>query len=141
MFNRRKNLLDELFNEMDRMMGEPLFIKGKKNVESGTDDQGQWTKETFTSLDGSYSVTSIVRNYSLDNKTNDSEISKLKNKLQECIETQNFEEASKIRDKIKSIEGNNEKISELNTELDRAVKNQDFEKAIKLRDEINKLKQ
>jgi excinuclease UvrABC helicase subunit UvrB len=146
MFGRRKFGLgdfDSLFNDLNNMMNEPLFIKGKTNVESGSDENGQWTKETFTSADGSYSVTSIVRNLgptiSKPNKGVD-EISYLKNQLDTAIEEQNFEKAAELRDKIKSLESNKEKIQELESELKKAIENEDFEKAIEIRDEIKKFK-
>jgi protein-arginine kinase activator protein McsA len=146
MFGRRKfgfGDFDSLFNDLNNMMNEPLFIKGKTNVESGSDENGQWTKETFTSVDGSYSVTSIVRNLrptiSKSNKGVD-EISYLKNQLDTAIEEQNFEKAAELRDKIKSLESNKEKIQELETELKKAIENEDFEKAIEIRDEIKTFK-
>ena len=146
MFGRRKFGLgdfDSLFNDLNNMINEPLFVKGKTNVETGSDENGQWTKETFTSADGSYSVTSIVRNLGSVShkspKTELNEISYLKSQLETAVEEQNFERAAELRDKIKSLETNKEKITELQSELKRAIDNQDFEKAIELRDEIKKL--
>ena len=146
MFGRRKFGLgdfDSLFNDLNNMINEPLFVKGKTNVESGSDENGQWTKEKFTSADGSYSVTSIVRNLGpvshKSPKTELNEILYLKSQLETAVEEQNFERAAELRDKIKSLETNKEKITELQSELKRAIDNQDFEKAIELRDEIKKL--
>ena len=62
------------------------------------------------------------------------------NKLDVAVEEQNFEEAVKLRDQIKSLEKNKEKISELQTKLDECIKKQDFEKAIEYRDKIKDLK-
>jgi protein-arginine kinase activator protein McsA len=68
------------------------------------------------------------------------ELGELKNKLDVAVEEQNFEEAVKLRDQIKSLEKNKEKISELQTKLDECIKKQDFEKAIEYRDKIKALK-
>jgi hypothetical protein len=38
-----------------------MVVRGKKDVDSGEDENGAWTKETFTSEDGTYQVTSIYR--------------------------------------------------------------------------------
>ena len=65
MFGRKKfgmGDFDSLFNDLNNILNEPLFVKGRTNVETGSDENGQWTKETFTSVDGSYSVTNIFRN-------------------------------------------------------------------------------
>jgi excinuclease UvrABC helicase subunit UvrB len=146
MFGRRKNFfglnnLDSLFNDMNSIFDEPFVIKGKSNVENGSDENGDWTKQTFTSNDGSYSITSVVRYYSGEQtpSKNTDELSKLKFQLNKAIEEQEFEEAAKLRDQIKSLELNREKINDLKHQLDEAVKNEDFEKAIQLRDEIKKI--
>lgn len=146
MFGRRKNFfglnnLDSLFNEMNSMFDEPFVIKGKSNVENGSDENGDWTKQTFTSNDGSYSITSVVRYYNEEQtpSKNTDELSKLKFQLNKAIEEQEFEEAAKLRDQINSLELNKEKINDLKHQLDEAVKNEDFEKAIQLRDEIKKI--
>jgi protein-arginine kinase activator protein McsA len=146
MFGRKKFGLgdfDSIFNDLNNILNEPLLVKGKTKVESGSDENGQWTKETFTSVDGSYSVTNIFRNLgpvlNKSQKTEVDEISHLKSQLETSIEEQNFEKAAELRDKIKSLETNKEKILKLQSELKKAVDHQDFEKAIELRDEIKKL--
>ena len=123
MFGRNFNkLFNELFNDLERDFFSP------ENFE----------RKTFTSDDGSFSYTMFV------NKRNEidkpSEISLLKEELNNAVEEQNFERAVELRDKIKNLEQNVGKISKLQNELDECIKIQDFEKAIKLRDKINSLK-
>ena len=143
MLNRRFNFND-LFSEFDSLFEgfgwdtNPMTIKVRKSVDSGSDDNGEWTKETYTSEDGTYQVTSIYRYNTPTTKKESNEISVLKEKMYKAAESQDFETAAKLRDKINSIESNKEKIQELQSQLDDAVSKQDFEKAIKLRDKIKK---
>lgn len=140
---RRRFNFNDLFSEFDSLFdgfnsygSNPLMVRGKKNVESGDDEDGTWTKETFISDDGSYQITSIYR-YSGEKpkETND-----LQHQLDIAVEKQDYETAAKLRDQIKNIESNKEKINKLETQLNEAVKKQDFENAIKLRDKLKKLK-
>ena len=140
---RRRFNFNDLFSDFDSLFSDfnsPLMVRGKKNVESGDDENGTWTKETFTSDDGSYQITSIYRYNGNITKKDSTEVSELKHELENAIEKQDYETAAKLRDQIKSIESNKEKIDELQSELDKSVSNQDFENAIKLRDKIKKLK-
>ena len=142
---RKKINFNNLFSEFDSLFEDfgsfssPYLIRGKKNVESGNDENGSWTKESFVSEDGSYQVTTIYKTSSETNKPS-SETLDLKKQLESAVEKQDYESAAKLRDKIKSIESNKEKIKELESKLNDSVKNQDFESAIKHRDEIKKLK-
>lgn len=140
---RRRFNFNDLFSDFDSLFSDfntPLMVRGKKNVESGDDENGTWTKETFTSDDGSYQITSIYRYNGNTTKKDSTEVSGLKHELENAIEKQDYETAAKLRDQIKSIESNKEKIDELQSQLDKSVSNQDFENAIKLRDKIKKLK-
>lgn len=143
---RRRFNFNDLFSEFDSLFdgfnsySSPMMVRGKKNVESGDDENGTWTKETFTSDDGSYQITSIYRyNTELPTKGSD-EVSELKIQLENAIDKQDYETAAEIRDQIKSIESNQEKINELQSQLDDVVTKQEFEKAIKLRDKLKKIK-
>lgn len=145
-FGRNRKSMDDLMNELNSMFNEPMFIKGRTNVEKGSDENGDWSKETFTSSDGSYQITSMVRVMNGDgspirnNKRQSSELDILKVRLEKAVEEQDFEKAVELRDRIKSLEDNHERIVELETELKESIEKQDFEKAIKLRDEIKNLK-
>lgn len=146
MLNRRFNFND-LFSEFDSLFEgfgwdtSPMTIKVRKSVDSGSDDNGEWTKETYTSEDGTYQVTSIYRYNTPTTKKESNEISVLKEKMYKAVESQDFEEAAKLRDKIQSLTiQNQDKLSKLQKELDKAISKQDFESAIKLRDKIKKYK-
>lgn len=117
------------FNKfLDEIFGMNRFFDSKTN----------WEKKIYKSSDGSISFT-YMTNKGNDLNEND-EIYLLKQKLDECVDSQNFEDAVKYRDKIKKLEKNKEKVSKLNEELKSCVENQDFEKAIELRDKIKSLK-
>lgn len=145
-FGRNRKSMDDLMNELNSMFNEPMFIMGKTNVEKGSDENGEWSKETFTSSDGTYKITSVIRVMGGDGspikntKTQNGELEILKSRLEKAVEEQDFEKAVELRDRIKSLENNQEKITELESELKESIEKQDFEKAIKLRDEIKNLK-
>ena len=142
LFGRNRKSLKDMMDELNDMVGgfEPMFNKGETKSESGTDSNGDWTKETFTSKDGTYQVTSYVRTYGSTSKPKESdELTSLRKKLDLSIESQEFEKACELRDKIKTLEANKDKINELQTQLDKAISEQNFEDAIKLRDQIKKL--
>jgi excinuclease UvrABC helicase subunit UvrB len=143
MFRRRKNFND-LFGDFDAMFSqfESMFggMPSNSETESGTDEIGDWTKETYTSPDGKIFITNFVRNGDSHTSNKSSGINSLKRKLQIAIEEENFEEAVKLRDEIKNLELNQENIEKIELELTRAIKEQDFELAIELRDHLKKLK-
>ena len=140
MFRRRKNFND-LFGDFDAMFSQFESMFGGMPInsesESGTDENGDWTKESYTSPDGKIFITNFVRNGS-SNKS--SGINSLKRKLQIAIEEENFEEAVKLRDEIKTYESNQDSINKLEMELKKSIEEQDFEKSIEIRDQLKKLK-
>jgi excinuclease UvrABC helicase subunit UvrB len=143
-----KSLLKEFNNTLNLTVGET-------KTESGVyEDGNKWYKTTFTSKDGSYtqsvySSTPLVGNtWSPKGKTKttptdstptNSIVDELKKSLETAIETQNFEDAVKFRDEIKSYEKNVDEVNNLKSKLDMAVSTQNYEDAIKWRDKINKL--
>ena len=144
-FNYFKNfdeLMRDLLNESINYDLGSKYLVGKSKTEKGTDENGEWVQTTYESPDGSYSYTNFVRvgsnNKKTESKTNSKTI-ELQKQLSKAVEEQNYEEAVKLRDKIRKIEGHKEKIESLKSELEFVVKNQDYEKAIELRDEIKKL--
>lgn len=140
MFRRRLfDDFDNLFNSL--LNNDPFVMKGKTKKETGEDEIGNWSKETFTSEDGMIQFTTIFRSGKGESVTNEtSDISKLKKQLQLAVDQQEFEKAVELRDKIKSMEENQDKISLLESKLKTAIENQDFEKAIEIRDELKQLK-
>lgn len=139
MFRRRRNLND-IFGDFDSMFSqfESMFggMPNNSESESGTDELGDWTKETYTSPDGRIFITNFVRNGS----SNKSGVDSLKKRLQLAIEEENFEEAVKLRDQIKNYESNQDSINKLELELKKSIEEQNFEKSIEIRDQIKKLK-
>lgn len=140
MFRRRKNFND-IFGDFDSMFSqfESMFggLPTNNQTESGTDELGDWKKETYVSPDGKIFVTNFVRN----GETNKSSgINSLKRKLQIAIEEENFEEAVKLRDEIKKYESNQDLINKLESELKKSIDEQNFEKSIEIRDQLKKLK-
>jgi protein-arginine kinase activator protein McsA len=117
------------------MFFDPNFINGKEKMESGSDENGEWTKKTFKSSDGLYQMSYFTKNY---NKPN--ELQSLKKQLDYAVLEQDFELAVELRDKIKFIESNKVELDKLNSELSECVKNQDYEGAIIIRDKIKELK-
>lgn len=147
MFGKRKfnNLfgdLDSMFNEMNSIFDDkPLYVIGKRDVENGVDKDGDWTKESFVSDDGTYIVTTLIRNNINGSKIQNSnnKLQELKSELKISVDSQEFEKAAELRDKIKSLEENQEKIDDLKQKLKESIGNEDFEESIKLRDQIKKL--
>lgn len=142
MFNKRN--LNDLFREFDAMFGQfdSMFggIPTNGKTETGTDEFGDWKKETYKSPDGGVFITSFVRTGGNHKPTESSGITSLKKKLQIAIEEENFEEAVKLRDEIKKLESNQDEIKKIELELKKSIEEQDFEKSIELRDQLKKLK-
>lgn len=130
-----RNLFDEFeqfFNEFDHYFKfKPTKIIGDSKTERGSDEYGNWVKQTFSSKDGSYQVSTFYRT---SKKT--SEIDELQNELESCIQKQEYEKAAELRDKIKSLKQNQDQIKELQRKLDEAIKNQEYEVAAQIRDQI-----
>lgn len=146
MFGKRRfNLFgdfESLFNEMNSMFDNtPYYVKGKTNVENGKDKNGEWTKESFISDDGTYVITTVIRTNlkGVKPETSNNKIDYLKQQLETAVTEQEFEKAAELRDQIKNLEKNQDKLNQLKSELDDAISKQDFENAIKLRDDIKKL--
>jgi len=138
-FNDLFSDFDSLFDGIGSYKSNPLYIKGKKNVEHGDDKNGKWKKETFISDDGTYQVTTLYQYTDEPTTVETDETFTLKTQLSDAVEIQDYETAAKIRDQIKKIESNKEKIEEIKTKLDESIKSQDFESSIKYRDNLKKL--
>lgn len=141
MFGKRKNFND-IFKEFDAMFGQfnSAFDINSSNLskENGSDELGDWNKETYASEDGSVFITNFIRT-SNSSPNKNSSLDKLKTKLNLSIESENFEEAVKLRDQIKKFESNKEQLNKLQMSLNKSISEQDFEKCIELREEIKKL--
>jgi excinuclease UvrABC helicase subunit UvrB len=136
-FHNLNQLLKD-FNSFDDLFSENPNLKKNENVESGSDENGEWEKRTFVSDTGLFSYSFFTRKNNTKNV--DRDLSKMKSELSLAVEKQDFELAVELRDKIKKFEENKEEINRLNTELSECIKNQNYEDAIKLRDKIKELR-
>lgn len=129
--------INKLFNNF---FNEPKFefpsFFGDIKIETGSDNNGDWKKQTYQSKDG---LTKIVTYYQTSSPEN-SELSDLRNDLKNAIDEQDFEKAITLRDKIKGIEDEQNKIFELEESLNDAIDSENFELAIELRDKLKNLK-
>lgn len=133
---------DSIFNnDFESFFNQPIRVVGETKTEKGQDSKGEWVKQTFTSKDGLYKVTSFVRTSGLKNQESNlsTKIGDLKSELEACVEKQEFEKAAELRDKIKEIESNKEKVESLKKDLENAIKEENFEKAIEIRDTLKNL--
>lgn len=138
-FNYLNTFMKDYFNESTNFDLPFTSLMGKTRTENGIDANGEWTKTTYESPDGSYSYTNFVR---LSNNTSSKwnpKNEKLQKLLNKAVEEQNYEEAVRLRDEMRKNETFKEKLTSLKYELETAVKKQDYEKAIELRDTIKKL--
>jgi len=154
MFGRNDDF-DDMFNELSKMFNSfprygKINLRGDKNVEKGKDENGEWTKETFTSEDGGMVITSFVRrtpiaggdfmNLFNEPKKKYTGAEGLKKELKVAIENEDYELAIKLRDMIKEREANQETIDQLEKELKEVIDQSNFERAIEIREELRKLK-
>jgi excinuclease UvrABC helicase subunit UvrB len=142
MFRRHRNFND-LLKEFDEMFGQfesrMNLLSSNIKIEESSDDNG-WRKETYSSPDGSFVISSYFRTNVPEETTKNSGINSLRAKLQIAIDEENFEEAVKLRDEIKKYESNQESIKKLESDLKKSIEEEDFEKSIQIRDELKKLK-
>lgn len=147
MFNNDKDLT-KLFNalfggalgDLKKFTSSPLL--GETTTEEGEDENGKWTKTTFTSKDGSYTQTSYIKTGGFSKtkqKTIPNKLSELKSLLEQHIKNEDFEKCVEIRDQIKEFETKDTKISDLRSQLEELILDQNFEEATLIRDQIKKL--
>jgi excinuclease UvrABC helicase subunit UvrB len=143
-FRNNKNL-NELINDLNQSLKEsgfePYTMDFKTSEESGFDENGKWSKSTLETDDGRLIVFTLKSNYNLtDEITKSNDVKFLENELERAVESQDFEMAVKLRDKIKHIKTNKHDLMTFEKELAIAIKEQNFEKCIELRDKINNIK-
>jgi excinuclease UvrABC helicase subunit UvrB len=146
LFGKRKSL-KEIMDELDEMIGSinhefSSFTNEEPQSKEGSDENGEWKTETYTSPNGmfKYVITTTNRTPNKKSPKETDEILLFKKELQDCVEKQEFERAVEVRDKINKLEKIKGDVKKLQTEMDEAVSKQDFELAIKLRDKLNKIK-
>jgi len=142
----RKNFLggfDDFEDILRNLFGNENFLK---EISSGVDQDGEWTKKTIASEDGTYKSTVYYRSgfgggaSPKKTKTPENTIKQLKKELDVAVEKEDFQLAIYIRDRIKKLEENSGTIQDLESEMKDAIGKQDFERAIEIRNELNKLR-
>jgi len=137
-YKRFEEILNEIFNQDNQKFNTPMdgFLKGL-NPDDISKEIKKYRKSIKESNDGLFTTISFIfTNPPFNDK---SEVNELKSKLDECVSNQDFEEAARLRDKIKELENNSSKVKDLKKELDIAIKEQNFERAIEIRDELKKI--
>ena len=153
------DLFESFLNQINKTFKPTV---GETKTENGVNEDGSsWYKTTFTSKDGSY--TQSVYTSTPDFTTNwsptwtpkrkpstptsktpttpsftDAAVYELNTLLNQAVETQNYEEAVRLRDEIRTYEKKADEVYNLKSKLETAVSTQNYEEAIKLRDKINK---
>jgi excinuclease UvrABC helicase subunit UvrB len=131
-----KKNFNDILKDFDKMMSHYNEIMENSHKTNET-------KKTYESPDGNYRITSHVRVFDLSDLLGNSEKmtkqDELKLELTKAIENEDFENAVKIRDQIKTLEDNKEEIEKLQLDLKKSIQEQNFELSIKIRDELKKL--
>ena len=148
LFGSNKSLDDMIksLNEKLKKFGfEPVDFNMNYSSESGFDDNGMWSKTTYTSSDGTTKIITIKKNNGDDETKKQSKISSndlkfLEKELSRAVESQNFEYAVELRDKIKTLKNVVDEIKGLESQLKKAINEQNFELCIELRNKLNELK-
>ena len=148
LFGSNKSLDDMIkgLNEKLKKFGfEPMNFDMNYSSESGFDDNGMWSKTTYTSSDGTTKIITIKKNDGDDESKKQSKISSndlkfLEKELSRAVESQNFEYAVELRDKIKTLKNVVDEIKSLESQLKKAINDQNFELCIELRNKLNELK-
>jgi excinuclease UvrABC helicase subunit UvrB len=124
-YKKFEEILNEIFSQDNQKFNAPMdgFFKGLKSEEISKEIK-RYRNSVRKSSDGLFTTISFV--FTNPPFSDKSEINKLKSKLEECVSNQDFEEAAKLRDKIKELENNTSKVKDLKKELDIAIKEEDF---------------
>lgn len=123
-YNNNNNFMNNPFFGISPMSDEELKnilkdINSSINFERGEDEDGEWEKRSWQSPDGSSSFNSFSRssyynpfngkvNFKQESQEMDT-LTLLEGKLKKAIIDENYEDAAKIRDLIKSLEKDNNK--------------------------------
>ena len=147
LFGSNKSLDDMIkgLNEKLKKLGfEPIEFDMDYSSESGFDENGMWSKSTYTSSDGTTRIITIKKNggdeSKKQSKISSGDLKFLEKELSRAIESQDFEYAVELRDKIKTLKNVADEIKTLESQLKKAVNDQNFELCIELRNKLNELK-
>lgn len=138
-FHKRfEEFFNQFFNQDNQKFNTPMdgFLKAL-NPDDISNEMKRYRKSIKESNDGLFTTISFI--FTNPPFSDKSEVNELKSKLDVCVSNQDFEEAARLRDKIKEMENNSSKVKDLKKELDIAIKEQNFERAIEIRDELKKI--
>ena len=98
LFNEFDNLFNSLLNQ------DPFIFKGKTQKENGKDENGDWSKETFTSEDGMIQFTTIFRSTygNTPQPEEQNTLERLRKELQNAVNLQEFEKRWRFVTRLKT---------------------------------------
>ncbi len=137
------DMMKSLNDKLRKFGFEPFNFDFDMRMESGVDAKdGEWTKTTYTSEDGSTHVVTMTKGFGGKKPNTDmsNNIEYLKFQLDKSVESQDFEKAVELRDRISKLKDVEGKVKELESELSKAIKEQKFERCIEIREEIKNLR-
>jgi len=136
-YKKFEEMLKDIFGEKNKQSSPFDNLFDNVDYETFTDELGKWKKTIRTSKDGLFtSIQYVLDGDSKWSAPEKDEVKNLQRKLDNHVRRQEFEEAAKLRDKIKELQNNSSKINQLKKELEIAIKDQNFERAIEIRDEL-----
>lgn len=139
-YKKFEEMLKDIFGEKNKPITPMESFFDNVKYDKFTDDLGEWKRTIRTSKDGLFtSVQWVLDSGSSWSAPEKDEVKNLQKKLDNHIRRQEFEEAAKLRDKIKELQSSSSKIKDLKKELEEVIKVQNFERAIEIRDELKKI--
>jgi excinuclease UvrABC helicase subunit UvrB len=116
-YKKFEEILNEIFSQDNQKFNAPMdgFFKGLKSEDISKEIK-KYRNSVRKSSDGLFTTISFI--FTNPPFSDKSEINELKSKLEECVSNQDFEEATKLRDKIKELENNTSKVKDLKKELE-----------------------
>lgn len=139
-YKRFEEILKEIFGEKNESTKPKENFVDNVKFDTFTDELGEWKRTIRTSRDGLFtSIQCVLDNGKKWSAPEKNDIKDLKRRLDLCVKNQEFEEAVKLRDKIRLMESENTKISQLKKEMEIAIQEQNFERAIEIRDELKQI--
>ena len=137
-YKRFEEIVNEIFGENQRQSTSmDGFFKGLNN-ENLSDEIKKIRDSVRKNNDGFFTSISFIINPK-EQEVGEDSLKDLKKKLEQCVKSQEFEEAAKLRDRIKQMENSSSKVMDLKKEMEIAIKEQNFERAIEIRDELKKI--
>jgi len=89
-----EELINDIFNGFDHFLGFNPNIDINITSEKISDVDGEWTKHTFESINGTFIISTTY-------KKKEKSVEQLQMELDEAVEEEDYKKASEIRDLIK----------------------------------------